>query len=151
MHLRKISNHSTFLYWKRLSRLIYFVFNLRCYDIQDFVYDGTMFYYLPAKFQITAFLKVGMRCEEESLINSVLAMYEQETNQNLLMQVGYHGEDTCRSNDQDTNLRGQNQRIEIRSIGKVLKMGRMSVLRGNNEIAFRVPREMFAGSATMKV
>ena len=62
-----------------------FRITLHCNDIQDFVYDGTMFYYLPAKFQITAFLKVGMRCEEESLINSVLAMYEQETNQNLLM------------------------------------------------------------------
>ena len=35
--------------------------------------------------------------------------------------VGYHGEETCKSKDQDTNLRGQNQRIEIRSIGKVSK------------------------------
>ena len=36
-------------------------------------------------------------------------------------EVGYHGEDTCGSKDQDTNLRGQNQRIEIRGIGKVSK------------------------------
>ena len=36
-------------------------------------------------------------------------------------EVWCHGEETCRSNDQDTNLRGQNQRIEIRCIGKVLK------------------------------
>ena len=83
IHFRKHPNLSTFLCWKRLSKLIFFVLLYIATIFRILKQGGTMFYFLPAKFQIT--VKVGMRCEEESLINSVLAMFEQETNQNLLM------------------------------------------------------------------
>ena len=93
-----------------------FRITLHCNDIQDFVYDGTMFYYLPAKFQITAFLKVGdemRRGESDQLsIGNVRTRNKSESFDAKRSEVGYHGEDTCRSNDQDTNLRGQTKELK---------------------------------------
>ena len=58
---------------------------------------------------------------------------------------------TCSSKDQDTNFRAQEPKNLHKGYWYSLEKGRLSVLKGYNEIAFRVPREMFAGSATMIV
>ena len=136
MHVRKLSNLSTFLCWKRLyetdlfriiyitttfrnliqdgwkrlSRLIYFVLIYIATIFRSLIKDGTMFYYLPMKVQMTnswSVDKIRVRESDHLSMGIVRTRNTSKSFDTKRSDVGYHGEETYRSKDQDTNFRGQ--------------------------------------------
>ena len=98
---------------------IYFVLLYIATIFGILIQDGTMFNHLLVKFQMTVFLKVGIRYEYESLI---LALYEQEINQHLSMSSNQKLETMVkRHSDQKIRTRifeVRNQRIETGVLAK---------------------------------